>query len=226
MNAIKTIFAVTASLSLSACVVVAPEKPNDASYSPVVRPAVTHSSNNPGGIYQQSSSMSLYTDRSASRVGDIVTILLQEKTVSKKNSKTGMSKNSGTTMGAGKVLGITPKLGGLDMETNISQDRSFNGSAKADQSNSLQGEIAVTVADILPNGLLVVRGEKWINLTSGEEFIRVKGLLRQEDISPENTVLSTKLADARISYSGTGALADSNKAGWATRFFNSSYWPF
>jgi flagellar L-ring protein precursor FlgH len=72
----------------------------------------------------------------------------------------------------------------------------------------------------------VVRGEKWMTLTSGDEFIRVKGLLRPEDIGPNNTVPSTKLADARITYAGTGDFAESNTQGWASRFFNSKYWPF
>lgn len=226
MKFFNVILTSVTALSLTACVVVAPPKENDTAYSPVITPSQQHSSNNPGGIYQQSSSMSLYSDRSATQIGDIVTILLEERTVSKKNSKTDIAKNSKIGIDAGKVMGVTPKLGDYGLETSVGQNRGFNGAAKADQSNSLKGEIAVTVADVLPNGLLLVRGEKWITLTTGKEFIRVKGLLRQEDISPSNTVLSTKLADARISYSGTGATADSNQPGWGTRFFNSAYWPF
>ena len=84
----------------------------------------------------------------------------------------------------------------------------------------------VTIADVLPNGLLVIRGEKWMTLTNGQEFIRISGLIRPDDVASNNTVSSTKVADARISYSGTGDLAAANKQGWASRFFNSSVWPF
>ena len=79
---------------------------------------------------------------------------------------------------------------------------------------------------MLPNGLLVVRGEKWMRLNQGDEYIRLTGLARPEDVLADNTVSSTKLADARISYSGTGALANSNRQGWASRFFNGPLWPF
>ena len=79
---------------------------------------------------------------------------------------------------------------------------------------------------LLPNGLLQIRGEKWMTLTNGKEFIRLSGLIRPDDVSSLNTIASTKVADARISYSGTGDLANANQQGWASKFFNSSYWPF
>lgn len=84
----------------------------------------------------------------------------------------------------------------------------------------------MTVAEVLPNGNLVVRGEKWMTLNRGDEFIRISGIVRPDDISPNNTVVSTRLANAQISYSGTGTLADSQSMGWLARFFNSEYWPF
>ena len=71
-----------------------------------------------------------------------------------------------------------------------------------------------------------VRGEKWLQLNRGNEFIRISGLVRKEDISPDNSILSTRLADVRIAYSGTGSLADSNETGWLTQFFVSDLWPF
>ncbi|MEJ2444755.1 MAG: flagellar basal body L-ring protein FlgH [Exilibacterium sp.] len=79
---------------------------------------------------------------------------------------------------------------------------------------------------MLPSGNLVVRGEKWMTLNRGEEYIRIRGIVRPEDISQSNTVASTKLANAHISYSGTGSLAESQEMGWLARFFNSAYFPF
>ena len=130
-------------------------------------------------------------------------------------------------MDAGTLLGgASPSYKGLSLENNIAHDRSFDGSADADQSNSLEGNITVTVSEILPNGNLVVRGEKWITLNRGDEFIRISGIIRPEDIAPDNTIISTRLANAKISYSGKGELADSQQMGWLSRFFNGSYWPF
>ena len=104
--------------------------------------------------------------------------------------------------------------------------RSFAGSGDADQSNSLEGTITVTIAEVLPNGVLRVRGEKWITLTRGEELLRVSGLIRPADIRPDNTVSSSKLGDARIRYSGKGQLGDSTGMGWLARFFNGPLFPF
>lgn len=218
--------AVFMAVLLQACTITPDPVPNDPGYAPVVHSTPKHAPTNLGGIYQEHYSMSLFEDRRANRIGDIVTVVLNERTVSKKKSETEISKDAGVNFNEGLVLGDLLSMGDYSLETNVSQNRAFTGESESDQSNSLLGSIAVTVADILPNGLLVVRGEKWMTLTSGEEFIRIKGLLRPEDIGADNTVASTKLADARITYSGTGDFADSNRQGWASRFFNSSYWPF
>lgn len=218
--------AILMAVLLQACTVTPAPLPNDPNYAPVMHSTPKHAPTNLGGIYQEHYSMSLFEDRRANRIGDIVTVVLNERTVSKKKAETEISKDAGVNFNEGLVLGDLLSMGDYSLETNVSQNRAFTGESESDQSNSLLGSIAVTVADILPNGLLVVRGEKWMTLTSGEEFIRIKGLLRPEDIGADNSVASTKLADARITYSGTGEFADSNRQGWASRFFNSSYWPF
>ena len=112
------------------------------------------------------------------------------------------------------------------MNNSITGDRAFDGKADSSQSNSLIGNITVSVAERLPNGNLLVRGEKLININQGEEYIRLQGIIRPVDIGPDNAVASTKVADAKISYSARGALADSNKQGWLSRFFNSPIFPF
>ena len=211
---------------LQACTIQPDAMPDDPKYAPVVYSTPKHAPTNLGGIYQEHYSMSLFEDRRANRIGDIVTVVLNERTVSKKKAETEISKENSIDFNEGLVLGDLVTAGDYSLGTNVSQNRDFTGESESDQSNSLMGSIAVTAADILPNGLLVVRGEKWMTLTSGEEFIRIRGLLRPEDIGADNTVASTKLADARIAYSGTGEFADSNRQGWASRFFNSSYWPF
>ena len=81
------------------------------------------------------------------------------------------------------------------------------------------------VTNVLPNGYLVVRGDKWVTINTGQEFVRVTGIVRPEDIDPDNSVDSTRVGNARISYSGTGQLAEANRQGWLSRFFSSSWWP-
>lgn len=210
---------------LSACSSHSPI-PNDPAYAPIIPKSAEIPSPNRGGIYRPGYSVSLFEDRRASRVGDIISVILSERTQASKTADTEITKENDLSFDAGPVLGVIPRKGEYNLETAVSQNRELTGEAASDQSNSLSGSIAVTVAEVLPNGLMVVRGEKWMTLNRGEEYIRIHGLIRPEDVQPDNTILSTRLADARITYSGTGELADANKQGWASRFFNSAYWPF
>ncbi len=126
-----------------------------------------------------------------------------------------------------RIAGRPITSGGLPLFDNeMSRESSFDGASDSSQSNRLDGSITVTVAERLPNGNLLVRGEKRITINQGEEFIRVQGIVRPVDIGPANSVASTKVADARITYSGRGTLADSNRPGWLSRFFNSPWFPF
>ena len=105
-------------------------------------------------------------------------------------------------------------------------NNSFKGQAKAGQSNSLRGNISVSVVRVLPNGNLSVRGEKWLMLNEGNEYIRITGLVRSEDVNADNTVSSQRVANARIQYSGTGDFANTQERGWLSKFFNGPYSPF
>lgn len=214
-------------VSLSACMQNRKPLPDDPAYAPTVSANMPVPQRTAGSLYQDAYGMSLFDDRKAHFVGDVITVTLSEKTVSKKSSGVAVKKNSSADMNAGTLLGATnPSYKGLSLENSIAHNRTFSGDADADQSNSLEGNITVTVAEILPNGNLIVRGEKWITLNRGDEFIRISGIIRPDDIAPDNTVVSTRLANAKISYSGTGSLADSQTMGWFSRFFNSGWWPF
>ncbi|WP_086480846.1 flagellar basal body L-ring protein FlgH [Oceanospirillum sanctuarii] len=197
-------------------------KPDDPFYAPVQPSHIAPPPASNGSLYQQNYSMTLYGDRKAYRVGDVITVLLTETTSSKKSTNASLSKSNDVTIANPTIFGQQP----VDLATSIQNDTSFAGKGATGQSNSLEGSITVTVHQIYPNGLMLVKGEKWLNLTNGSEVIRVSGLLRPDDVSPENTAMSTKLADARLTYSGTGDLADTTRQGWLTRFFNSSWWPF
>ncbi len=211
---------------LSACTIGPEPLPDDPAYAPVIPASAEIPKPNRGGIYRPDFSVALFEDRRATRVGDIISVILSERTQSSKTADTEITKENEISFEAGNILGVPPSMGDYNLQTEVSQNRELTGEASSDQSNSLSGSIAVTVSEILPNGLMVVRGEKWMTFNRGEEFIRIRGLIRQEDVQPDNTILSTRLADARITYSGTGDLADANKQGWGSRFFNSEYWPF
>ena len=211
---------------LQACSMMTQIESNDPAYAPVVPAPLVPPIINRGGIYQPGFSQGLFADRRAMRVGDVLSVVLDERTISSKKADTEVKKDNSIDFKESTILGTGVSLGDYGLGTAISQGRDFSGESSSDQSNSLTGRIAVTVAEVLPNGLMVVRGEKWMTLNRGEEFIRVSGLVRPEDVEPDNSVSSTRLANARITYSGTGELANSNKQGWVTRFFNTAYWPF
>ncbi|WP_323814617.1 flagellar basal body L-ring protein FlgH [Cellvibrio sp. NN19] len=213
------------SLNLSGCFSNKKPEPDDPRYAPTIAATMPIPQRTEGSLYQDAYGLNLFDDRKAHFVGDVITVTLSERTVSRKSSGVATGKKSTVDFNAGPLLGANPTFKGRELTTTLEQDRTFDGSADADQSNSLQGNITVTVAEILPNGNLMVRGEKWITLNRGDEFIRISGMIRPDDIAPDNTILSTRLANAKISYSGTGELANSSSMGWLSRFFNSSLWP-
>jgi flagellar L-ring protein precursor FlgH len=225
---------ITACVFLTTACVPSQVKPDDPQYAPVLPQPKPIPKPTNGSLFQEYQGLSLFGNTNNHRIGDIITITLDEKTVSSKSTGVGIDKKSDVSLlegGNSTFFGRDtakdlPIVGNLTIPLSSNQDRSFSGDASADQSNRLQGNISVTVVDILENGNLIVRGEKWMTLNRGQEYIRISGILRKEDVSLENIVSSTKLADARISYSGTGDLADSQKLGWLGRFFNSILWPF
>lgn len=214
---------------LSGCVIQAPPRPNDPYYAPVLATNPVPDAPVNGSLYRENVALDLFGDTKAARVGDILTVLLEERTSSSKSATVEVTKESETSTpiaSGGTIFGLTPTLGNANLGLDVGTDREFSGESEADQSNQLNGSISVTVVDIYPNGTLVVRGEKWITINRGQEFIRVSGLIRPGDVTPENTVMSTKIANARIEYAGTGELADAQQMGWLSRFFNSAIWPF
>lgn len=223
---VNALAATVAILLLSGCVVHQPVAPGDPYYAPVLSPSTPAQKPANGSLYSPNSAMDLFSDNKALRVGDIITVVLQERTSSKKSSNIGVTKDNDIAQGSSTVFGTTPGLGNLGLGLDVQAEREFKGEADSDQSNQLTGSITVTVVDVYPNGTLSIRGEKWMTLNRGDEYIRVSGLVRPDDIGPDNTVVSTKIANAHISYSGEGEFADSQKMGWLTQFFNGPIWPF
>jgi flagellar L-ring protein precursor FlgH len=181
----------------------------------------------PGAIYNPAGSFDLFMDLRARAIGDILTVVLVERTDASKESSTSTARGSSIDTGLPTFAGRPITSNGTPILNNeMESDVAFDGQADSSQSNRLDGSITVTVAERLANGNLLVRGEKLITINQGEEFIRLEGIIRPVDIGPENTIPSTKVADATISYSGRGTLAQTNRPGWLTRFFNSPWFPF
>lgn len=174
-----------------------------------------------GGVFTPESALSLTSDTRAFRPGDLLTVLLEETTQASKKADTNFSKNSDTEIKPAVIAGKVFKT-----DASLSAQRDFKGSSSSTQQNTLQGAITVVVHQVMPNGLLLVKGEKSLYLNQGEELLRLSGYVRVGDIDTDNRVSSLRIANARIQYMGKGALADSNNPGWLTRFFNSQWMPF
>ena len=167
------------------------------------------------------------SDRRANNVGDIITITLEESLNASNSGSETLSKTDAYAFDLPEALfGPSSLLGKLFFNGGIKENnlaggttQSFTGSGTAAQANTLTGTISVTVVRVYPNGNMEVKGERKLSYNSGTEYIRLSGVIRPEDISSSNTVSSTKVADAQLSYTGTGDMNDSVTRGWLGRYF-------
>ncbi|MBT1443064.1 flagellar basal body L-ring protein FlgH [Shewanella sp. JM162201] len=200
--------------------------PDDPYYAPVFPEEPQVALEPTGSIFMDAQAASLYTDIRAHRVGDIITVMLTENTQASKSANNEIKKNNDLSVGPVSALGVPVTIGGNTLDLGYQDSMNTKREAGTDQSNSLRGNISAHVMQVLSNGNLVIRGEKWITINNGDEFIRVTGVVRPQDITPDNTIQSTRVANARIQYSGTGTFAESQKVGWLSQFFLSGWWPF
>ncbi|MEZ5696386.1 MAG: flagellar basal body L-ring protein FlgH [Sphingomonadaceae bacterium] len=209
-------FALTCALSLSAC----GGAQRQAGFAATLPPAPVAESAPAaanGAIFQASTGYSPlhYGDR-AHRVGDLLTVVLVER-LSTSKSASSKSSRSGS-------FDITPpSLGPFSFDPgnlNSGSSSSFKGQGDAAQTSSLSGEVSVTIAEVRPNGTALIRGEKLMTLSQGEEWIQLSGIVRLADITPDNRIASTRVADARIAYAGKGAVQRASREGWLSKFFN------
>ena len=179
-----------------------------------------------GGIYGNRQSDAWFGRGRNFQVGDIITVLLDESTQAARTSNTDLSreaKNTGLPTGLNTEIGkISPFLQGIDLS---SSGQTSKGKGVADQKATLKGSLAVTVVEVLANGNLMVRGEKKLGLAEGTEVIQVAGIIRPQDVGPNSTVQSLRLANAQIAYRGNGDVANAAKAGWGTSALH-RFWPF
>jgi flagellar L-ring protein precursor FlgH len=178
-----------------------------------------------GGIYSNRQSDAWFGRGRNYQVGDIITVLLNESTQAARTQNTDVSREATNTFPTGAstaIGGVHPLLNGINLNNNKT---SSTGKGTADQLATLSGSVAVTVVEILANGNLMVRGEKKLGLAEGTEVIQVSGVIRPEDVGPNSTVQSRRLANAQIAYRGSGDLANATRAGWGTTLMH-KFWPF
>jgi flagellar L-ring protein precursor FlgH len=190
------------------------------SFQPAETPVIlAKSANLNGAIFQPGRSGLFATDQRARRIGDILTVSFNEIYAATKAQTAASSKTDafGVTLPTGLPNMLT---GGFDKDPaglNAGTTRSFAGSGNAVQSNSFSGLLSVTVVRVFDNGNMEVQGQKELTLNNGNEYVRVRGVVRPEDISATNIVSSDRLADAQIRYTGSGHLADSSQPGWLSQ---------
>ena len=220
---------------VSGCVSDMPKQdPNFAAVRPV---AIPKEQKHDGAIFDARDNVSLFEDYRAHRVGDILTVRLEEKTDAQKKTKTTIKKDNSNTLTNPTVFGTTPQFNlpnqlPLASTTNnnlgfdLQSSHNFKGQGDSNQSNQLTGDITVSVAEVLPNGNLVIRGEKVVSINQGNEYVKLSGIISPRDLDSDNSISSTRVADAQISYVGDGETNDANVMGWLSRFFLSALSPF
>jgi flagellar L-ring protein precursor FlgH len=223
VNTIRRLMAVCALLALAGCV----SKPSEPNYSATWPEAVPTTAQANGAIYQAGHDVALFENAVARRVGDTLTIRLNERTNASKSSTTSTSKSTNIDLPGPTIAGRPVTVNGTEiLSTSVNNNAEFDGEGASTQSNRLEGDITVTVAQRLSNGNLLVRGQKWISINQGQEFVRIQGIVRPIDIDPDNSISSLRVADAMIAYGGKGAIANANAPGLLARFFNLPFLPF
>lgn len=232
MDALTKVIIVACLVSLAGCAGI--EGKSHPAYAPMEPIVYTNPAEGitEGSLYSERRGLSLFADTRARSVGDIINVVLIESTQASKNAGTAVDRGASIDVAPPTLFGRTGTnfdvgdYTNLTLEQSAASDSEFTGNGSSNQSNSLTGAIAVQVARVLPNGNLMIQGEKWLALNKGEEFIQLRGIVRPEDISATNTIPSTLVADARISYGGTGVIDRANEPGWFSKFFNSPLNPF
>jgi flagellar L-ring protein precursor FlgH len=213
--AIRTALLALPLLVLGGCSVLPPTPlVHSPDFAPVYPVAAERQQFASGAIYNSRLSENWFGRGRNYQVGDVITVLLSESTQAERTQDNELSRTSGNSVG-GTYKGVSLAGGTI----------SNSGSGTANQAATITGSVAVTVVSILANGNLSLRGEKQLALSEGTEVIQVAGIIRPDDVAPNNTVQSRRLANAQITYRGTGDLAAASRAGWGTSALL-KLWPF
>lgn len=212
--------------------------------APPVQPAVSLTQDTPdrdllerphntfGGLWTDVGHRGLLNDLRAKQVGDLVTVNIVETSSASKKATTRTGRESSINAGISNLMGYEEKLGKIggplfDNETLLkaSMTNDFSGSGETSRNETMTASITATVVEVVPNGNLMIRGTREVGVNNENQLITLTGIIRPSDISPDNTILSSYIADARITYSGRGAVSDKQRPGWLLRVVD-FVWPF
>lgn len=166
---------------------------------------------------RQNASFSLFSDNKASQPGDAVTIIVMESTHASNNAETSAGRSSEVGLGMSGGIDKT-SLPNVNFDMNTNND--FSGKGSTATSGSIRTKISAVVDSVLANGNLIIRGSKRISINGEDQVVKIRGTIRQSDISTENTVLSQNISDADISFEGNGIIDNAQKPGWLTKLFH------
>jgi len=172
----------------------------------------------------RTSSISLFQDTKANRIGDVVTVHIVENAQGSKDAQTKTGRASTISAGTASFLGL-PSSTTTQLQADANFNDAFDGSGSTSRSGALTANITAVVTSVLPNGNMVIEGQRDVTINSEKETISLTGIIRPEDIDTENSILSTAVADAVIKYSGNGVLNDKQRPGWLIRILD-WIWPF
>ncbi len=223
---IKTVWIIILMSTVSACSLVKKEQQKE-TFQPTPPVVIKLPREDDGAIFRPEMNVGLFDDNNARNIGDVLTIVLNENTNASSSANTSATKDQKVDLPSPKLAGDKVTKNGKEILNNeIEAGREFNGQGTSAQNSSFSGTLSVTVAKVLPNRNLVVRGEKLVQLNQAEEFIRFSGIVRPQDIKPDNTVESNRVANVHVMYAGSGAISAANSMGALGRFFQGKTWPY
>lgn len=221
----RLVFTLATSIVLSGCATQKVAGPSPA-YAPVTPQPAVDESIPTGSIYRVGNADSWFGEKRTYRVGDIITVLLDESMNSDSSATNSTSRETTNDVLTPLQLDRLGSAGGLlssdsDLETEVSSE----AAGTSGQSASVSATMTAQVVEVYANGNLLIRGEKIVTFTTGSEVVQVKGIIRPDDIQPDNSIQSRRIASAQISYTGTGSSANAQRVPWGTNLIL-SLWPF
>jgi flagellar L-ring protein precursor FlgH len=167
----------------------------------------------PGSLWATDRAGSLFEDTRARRVGDLVMVRVEENASGTKEADTSTERSSSLSTAIDTFF--TAPVAGRNIDVGL--DSKFDGTGSTSRSGQLSALVAAVVTEVLPNGNLVIEGNREIQVNDEMQIIRLSGVVRPVDISTSNIVLSSRIADAQITYTGVGTVDEKQRPGWFTR---------
>lgn len=192
---------------------------------------------NPGSLFNVAETPDLYADNRARRVGDIIQVKVVESSKSKSKADTTADKDSTSSIGVaaafgGRSVGVIPGVDGVlsgkvgvNPMLSTSTQSALSATGETKRENYVTATIGARVLQVLPGGVLQIQGAREIRVNDETQYMVVSGLVRAQDVGPDNSIESTQLADSKVEYYGKGVLADKQRPGWLTRLLD-NVWPF